>query len=65
MDEEPLASEAIYSFVAWLTTREESITMGSGHDCVPAVEAIKEFCKVNHFNEPRMGWQKNIKFPKK
>ena len=57
------ASEAIYGFAAWLTTRDESITAGSTHDAAVWAEKVDEFCKVNHLEEPREGWQNNLIHP--
>ena len=57
------ASEALYAFGAWLTTRDESITMSGHDDCSPVVEAIGLFCEENNLSDPRPGWEKNISFP--
>ena len=50
------ASEALYAFAGWLTTRPEPITMSAVHDAAPASEAVAEFCKRHDLAEPRANW---------
>lgn len=57
------ASEALYAFGAWLTTRDESITMSGHDDAAPVAEVIGLFCEENNLSDPRPGWEKNISFP--
>ena len=57
------ASEALYAFGAWLTTRDESITMSGHDDAAPVAEVISLFCEENNLSDPRPGWEKNISFP--
>ena len=57
------ASEALYGFMGWLTTRQESLSVGAHHECAPAADAIKEFCNANGLAEPRDGWEKNFVHP--
>lgn len=47
------ASEALYGFCGWLTTREEVTKMGHNEDCVPVADRIKEFCESNRLSDPR------------
>ena len=49
-------SESLYAFGAWLTTRDEPITMSGHDDAAPVVEAISCFCKEYGLAEPRPGW---------
>lgn len=49
------ASEAIYGFMGWLTTRKEVITLSKRHDCYEAVMLVVEFCRVQGFEKPREG----------
>ena len=59
-------SEAIYGFVAWLTSREgEDVIMGSSQICSGIPELITEFCKVNNLSEPRENWPDYLTHPKK
>ncbi len=57
-------SEAIYGFGAWLTTRDEPVTMGAKHDCGIVAELIDIFCKTNKLEEPRDNWTDNLTHPK-
>ncbi len=59
----PTASEAIYGFSSWITTRAEVIKIGSSENCTPIVDLIKEFCKVNKLDKPRDDWYKNLIHP--
>lgn len=63
MDDKLSASEGIFGFVGWLTTQPGVIKMGASEDCAPVCEAIKDFCKENNLDEPRDGWEKNLKHP--
>ena len=49
------ASEAIYGFCAWLTTRGESITLGSS-EINNVADVIEEFCDTNCLDDPRSNW---------
>lgn len=57
------ASEAIFAFCAWLTTREKKTVMGSTANCAPVVELIKEFCATNHLTAPRDNYTDFFKMP--
>ena len=61
--EELTGSEAVYGFVAWLTTCEEVTTMGKGHDCGLVADLVKEFCDVNKLSEPRHNWSDYLTHP--
>ena len=61
--EELTASEALYGFTGWLTTRPESVTASASHDAVIWAELVDEFCKTNFLAEPREGWNKNLTHP--
>ena len=39
------ASEAVYGFVAWLSSRKEKTVMSSKHNCLPLVELISQFVR--------------------
>ncbi len=63
MSDKLTASEALFGFAGWLTTREKITTMSSHHNCSPVVDAIAEFCKENDLDEPRNGWENNLTHP--
>jgi hypothetical protein len=45
-------TDAVMTFAAWLTTREERLVCSAHDDAAPACAAAVEFCK--RFPEPRM-----------
>jgi hypothetical protein len=53
MDERITASEAVYGFTAWLTTRKKSITLGAKHDVLEAADLADRWCRVNRLPPPR------------
>ena len=57
------ASEAIYGFVGWLTTRKEKTVMGSDSDCAVVADLVKQFCEVNKLSEPSEKWSDNLIHP--
>lgn len=63
MSEELTGSEAVYGFAAWLTTREEKITMSEKHNAAAVVDLVDKFCKTNNLAEPRDDYAKNLTFP--
>lgn len=57
------ASEALFGFVGWLTSRGERTVM-SGHDEAGGPAGlVGEFCEANHLCEPRKGWSENLTHP--
>ncbi len=57
------ASEAIFAFCGWLTTRKEETMMGSSHDCGVIAELVGRFADLNGLQEPRPDWQKHFEMP--
>jgi hypothetical protein len=57
------ASEALYGFAGWLTTRRQSVTAGSRHDAARWADLVKRFSDENALPEPRDGWHKGLKHP--
>lgn len=59
-----LVSGAIYDFLAYLTSLEDSVTMGASEDCIPAINSLTEWAKLRGLNiddEPDIhGWDKKI-----
>jgi hypothetical protein len=58
------ASEALYGFCAWLTTRDEKTIMSASDDAAPIPVLIKQFCETNRLEEPKNGWHNNLIHPK-
>ena len=46
------ASEALYGFMGWLTSRKEKVEFGANCDASPAVNLIEAFRQANGLNEP-------------
>ncbi len=57
------ASEVLYGFCGWLTSRDKPITMSSRHNADEAAKAVEEFLAVNATDEPRPGWSENLTHP--
>ncbi len=53
IDGVPTASEALFMFVAELTTRLHAVTASSQHDASIWADLVDEFCKRNNLKEPR------------
>lgn len=53
-------SESIFAFMAWLTTREESLTVGAKHDAAPIPPLIGAFMNRHKLPEVREDYQKQI-----
>jgi hypothetical protein len=49
------ASEAVYGFAAWLTCRQEAVTLGAAHNAATAAELVKRWCDTNKLPPPRDG----------
>lgn len=62
-DNQLTASEAIFGFCAWLTTREEKTVMGANEECGCVVERIREFCDKNNLKEPRDNYTDYFEMP--
>ena len=58
-----IASEALYGFVGWLTSREEIVTASSRHDAAIWANLIADFLKENKLEDPRDGWENNFIHP--
>lgn len=56
-------SEAIFGFVAWLTTRPGDLLIGASHNASPLPDLIRQFIDVNGLDEPREAWTKNLTHP--
>lgn len=50
---EPTASEAVYAFSAWLTTRDQSVVIGSTHDAAVVAELVSLFVDSQEWAQPR------------
>lgn len=63
MTDKLIASEALYGFCGWLTTRKEKTIMSSKNDSAPIAALVSQFCDENKLMKPREGWDKNLIHP--
>ena len=56
--------EAIYGFVAWLTTRDKTTKLGAKDNAAPVCELIEAFRKTNNLAEPRDNYTDFFEMPK-
>jgi hypothetical protein len=57
------AREAVMGFAAWLTTRDEAVTLGSAHPCGDVSRLVDEFCDANALAPIRESWPDGLKMP--
>lgn len=50
-------SEALFGFAAFLTTRDQAITIGAAHSTPAVLELLNHFIKVNSLPRCRDGWE--------
>jgi len=55
---QPTASEALYGFMGWLTTRGEKLCVGHEEECGVVADLVNRFCTANKLSEPRENWIK-------
>ena len=64
MKDKMIASESLYGFIGWLTSREEvTHEMSSSHNATQAARLVEQFCKENNLSDPRDGWENNLIHP--
>jgi hypothetical protein len=57
------ASEAVYGFAAWLTTREERVVLSAMDDAAPVCALVKRFCEINNLPEITEQWPNHLIHP--
>jgi len=57
------ASEALYGFMGWLTSRDKKVVLSAKHNAAEAAELVARFCDENQLPHLRAGWENNIKHP--
>jgi hypothetical protein len=50
------ASESLWGFVGWLTSRREPITLSATHNAAMVVQLVRAFCQRHELPEPREEW---------
>ena len=64
MNDKLNASEAVFGFCGWITSRKQRICASAKDDTAPWAGLAEEFCKVNKLANPRKNWNKNLIHPK-
>jgi hypothetical protein len=57
------ATEALFGFCGWLTSRDEKTVMGSKYDAGVIAGLIKTFMEENKLSDVRDGWENNLIHP--
>jgi hypothetical protein len=60
---EPTASEALYGFVGWLTTRDQMVCLSATQDAAKAAELVDLYVKTNDFTPPRDDFANRVAHP--
>ena len=63
INDEITASEALYGFAAWLTTRDQQVIFSCRENAAIAADLVDEFCKANNLSDPRYDFQNRFKMP--
>lgn len=59
------ATEALYGFAGWLTSRDEPVTLSGNHDAGVAADLVAKFVKENDLGDVSSeDWHKFLKHPK-
>ena len=56
-------AEALYGFVAWLTTRFDQATFSQHNNSADALELVERYRKANDWDAPRAGWKNSVQMP--
>ena len=59
----PNSTEALFGFLAWLTSRTEKVGLGAGLDAAPIADLLNEYIRVNRLPDARPGWETKIRTP--
>ena len=63
MKNDIIASEALFGFAGWLTTRDERVVASANDDASVWAELVGEFINANNLDRPRDGWENNLIHP--
>ena len=59
----PSASEALYAFCGWLTSRDERVVMSATNDAAQTADLVNTFIEANNLAPPRSGWEQHLRHP--
>ena len=58
------ATEALYGFAGWLTSRDEAVTLSRHHDAAIVADLVAEFIKANDLGDVSSeDWNRYLKYP--
>ncbi len=57
------ASEALFGFAGWITTRNTEVVASAHHDAGVWAQLVVQFCYENKLTDPREGWENNLVHP--
>jgi hypothetical protein len=57
------ATDALFGFAAWLTTREEVVAFGGSESAAPAAELVGKFVEANDLGEPSPEYPESFVMP--
>lgn len=57
------ASEALFGFAAWLTSRDQKTVLSSTDNAAVAADLVGEFCRVNKLINPKNDFHKRFEMP--
>lgn len=63
MSDKLSASEAVFGFAGWLTTRHTRTIMSATDNASGIAELCAEFCKANALEPPRDRWSDDLVHP--
>lgn len=64
-DHKLTATEALYGFMGWLTTRDKDVTFSAHHSAAEAADLVEQFVKANDLGDvSRSDWHKFLVHPK-
>ena len=59
-DAAPTASEAVYAFAGWVTTRPGTLVAGATHGAAEWADAVEQFCATQGWEAPRSDYADKI-----
>lgn len=63
MSKELSASEAVFGFCGWLTSRKKQTVMSSIDDSAVVSDLVKSFCDANKLEVTGLGWENKLLHP--
>lgn len=55
------ASEAVYGFAGWLTTRQKPVIFSESHNAAPVAQLVNAYVTEQQLDPPRDNWNKHLR----